>query len=96
MRIYISGPMSGLPENNYPAFHAEAKRLRALSFVVENPAENLGPDSASWQWYMRRAVAQLVTCDAIHLLPGWSTSRGARVEYELARALGMDIYGSKA
>ncbi len=31
-RIYLSGLMSGLPELNFPAFHAEAARLRALGF----------------------------------------------------------------
>ena len=38
-RIYLSGPMSGLPELNFPAFHAEAARLRALGFEVVNPAD---------------------------------------------------------
>jgi len=28
-RLYLCGAMSGLPEKNYPAFHAEAARLRA-------------------------------------------------------------------
>ncbi|MWK56955.1 DUF4406 domain-containing protein, partial [Pseudomonas otitidis] len=27
-RIYLSGPMSGLPDENRPAFNAEATRLR--------------------------------------------------------------------
>ena len=39
MKIYLSGPMSGLPENNYPAFHAAARRLRAEGHLVVNPAE---------------------------------------------------------
>ena len=30
-RIYIAGPMSGLPDLNYPAFNAMAERLRALA-----------------------------------------------------------------
>ncbi|MCY1527250.1 hypothetical protein D9M68_623110 [compost metagenome] len=43
-RIYLAGPMTGLPEFNYPAFHAEAARLRALGYQVENPAENQAQD----------------------------------------------------
>ena len=39
MRVYISGPMSGLPELNFPAFHAAAASLRAKGLDVVNPAE---------------------------------------------------------
>ena len=37
--IYVSGPMSGLPDLNFPAFHAAAAELRALGHTVVNPAE---------------------------------------------------------
>lgn len=90
-RIYIAGPMTGLPDFNYPAFHAEAARLRAQGFHVENPAENPAPACGSWAGYMRLAIAQLVTCDAICLLPGWSTSRGASIEHGLAVHLGLAV-----
>ncbi|WP_457825134.1 DUF4406 domain-containing protein, partial [Staphylococcus aureus] len=33
-RIYVAGPMSGLPELNFPAFHAAAAELRAQGFDV--------------------------------------------------------------
>jgi hypothetical protein len=32
LRVYVSGPMSGLPEFNFPAFHAVAAALRAKGF----------------------------------------------------------------
>lgn len=86
-RIYIAGPMTGLPDLNYPAFHAEAARLRAIGFRVENPAEN--QQQCDWQSYMRVAIAQLVKCDAIALLPGWQSSRGALIENGLAVSLGI-------
>ena len=38
-RLYLSGPMTGLPENNYPAFHEAARTLRAEGHKVVNPAE---------------------------------------------------------
>lgn len=89
LRIYIAGPMTGLPEFNYPAFNAEARVWRARGFEVENPAE--GPDLPSWAAYMRRALRQLLTCDAICLLPGWTTSKGATVEWLVASVLGLQM-----
>lgn len=91
VRIYIAGKMTGLPGNGYAAFNAEAARLRALGYHVENPAENPEPPCKSWEGYMRMAVRQLATCDEIHILPGWQTSKGANIEVGLAHALGMKI-----
>lgn len=42
MRIFISGPMTGLPDHNFPAFEAAAKRLRDDGHFVINPAELSG------------------------------------------------------
>ena len=39
MRIYCSGPMTGLPDGNIPAFNAVAEGLRAKGHFVINPAE---------------------------------------------------------
>jgi hypothetical protein len=61
--------MTGLPDLNYPAFHAEAARLRALGYTVENPAENVPPNPPSWENYMRLGLRQMLACDALVLLP---------------------------
>jgi hypothetical protein len=89
LRIYIAGPMTGLPDYNYPAFNAEARVWRCRGFEVENPAE--GPELPSWAAYMRRALRQLLTCEAIVLLPGWTRSKGATVEWMLASLLGLQM-----
>ncbi|MCJ1887384.1 DUF4406 domain-containing protein [Pseudomonas sp. LA21] len=89
-RIYLAGPMTGLPEFNYPAFHAEAARLRQLGYHVENPAE-INPEGGDWAACMRRDIPQLIACDTIALLPGWDKSKGARLEYHVATELGMQV-----
>jgi hypothetical protein len=91
IRVYISGPMTGLPAVNFPAFHAEAARLRALGFHVEIPAENSAPPRGTWKGWMRLSIAQIVTCDRVHMLPGWEGSRGAVIEHRLAKDIGIEV-----
>lgn len=92
MRIYVAGPMTGLPNLNFPAFHAAAAQLRAEGHQVVNPAEINADPAAEWAACMRADIRELMTCDAVFLLPGWEKSRGATLEHHIAMALGMEIY----
>lgn len=85
LKLYLAGPMSGLPESNYPAFHAAAAELRAAGYEVLNPAETDLPSDTPWIVFMAAGISQLATCDGIALLPGWQESKGARFEYYLAK-----------
>lgn len=90
MIVYIAGPMTGLPENNYPAFYAAEEALTAAGHAVLNPARNgtiVG--SNAWQQYMRPSIAQVLQAEAVALLPGWVNSRGATLERRIATALGL-------
>ena len=98
--IYISGPMSGYPDANRPAFFAAQDRLqRAYSgheHCFINPAqldayEPLG-EGATWYQYLRRDIPHLVKCTAIVVIEGWRQSRGAQLEVYIGRALGMPIF----
>lgn len=91
-RIYLSGGMSGLPDNNRPAFHAEAARLRAQGHYVVNPAEIDLDEGATWSDYMRAdLVAMLSECNTLVMLQGWEQSKGANLEWLIAKALGFEI-----
>ena len=93
--IYLSGPMTGIPGLNFPAFHAEAARLRALGYSVENPAE-LNPDpDVPWHACMRADLKALLDCDAVALLPGWQKSVGAHLEMHVAHRVGIEIVEAK-
>jgi len=39
MHLYITGPMTGIPQFNIPAFDAAAAALRSQGYDVTNPAE---------------------------------------------------------
>lgn len=88
-RLYLCGPMSGLPDYNYPAFHAAAALLREIGYKVTNPAENGLPPDAPWSDHMRADIKAMMDCDAVAVLPEHERSRGAMVEVNLARILGM-------
>ena len=90
-RVYISGPMTGIPEYNYPAFFAAEEVLLRAGYDVENPAKNPDPTPKTWENFMRMAVRQLMDCDGVVLLPGWLESKGALVEVNLAKMIGMRV-----
>lgn len=90
-RVYISGPMTGLPDLNFPAFNSAAALLEARGFEVANPAR-LNPDpSTSWAACMRVDIKALCDCDTLALLPGWEQSSGAHLEMHIAHRIGMRI-----
>lgn len=90
-RIYISGPMTGLPDLNFPAFYAAASLLRERGAEVVNPAE-VNPDAGmSWEQCMRADIKALCDCTALALLPGWERSKGAHLELHIAHRLGLRI-----
>lgn len=92
-RVYISGPMTGIPDWNYPAFNEAAARWRAAKWHVENPAENFGGRTdLPYHVNIREDINQLLRVDAIALLPGWSKSRGARFELRVAQMLELEVY----
>lgn len=91
IRIYVAGPMTGLPEFNYPAFRAAAEELRDLGYDVEDPSTNVNPTPGDYHGWLRAGLAQLIWCNAVALLPGWEASGGARLEVAVGATLGMRV-----
>lgn len=91
MKIYISGPITGLDHQTaFANFDRAEKMLRDLGFDPVNPMKASGLDSDinhSWEEYMKADIALLLGCDAIYLLNGWESSRGATIELNIAEPL---------
>ena len=93
--VYVAGPMTGIPEFNYPAFNSAALMLAGRGYEVLNPvtaeSENDTGAPQTWEWYMRRALRMVSEADGIALLDGWEASRGATLEVHVGRALGLTV-----
>ncbi|MQB55041.1 DUF4406 domain-containing protein [Rahnella sp. RcJ3] len=89
MKVYIAGPMTGLPHFNRPAFKRAAINLSFEKHVPLNPA--ILPDGLTEADYMAIGLTMLQRAEAIYLLTGWQFSAGARAEHALALKLGLEV-----
>ena len=91
MRIYISGKISGREDIARREFLIAKRHVESLGHDAVNPFENgLGVDD-TWERHLAVDIVNLLQCDALCQLPGWEDSRGARLEYEIAKLHGLDI-----
>lgn len=92
--IYICGPMTGIKDVNYSRFNAAANRMQLLGWEVKNPADNaaLNIESGEWVKFIYAGLYQLLQCQAIYLLKDWRQSKGARIEFNLACDLKMELH----
>ena len=91
MKVYLAGKVTGTPiQEAFVKFNTAEFRLRRAGYVVVNPLRLV---SQRWDWRkcMEKCIAELVQCDAIHLLPDWAESKGAKLEYHIAQELKLKI-----
>lgn len=85
MKVYISGAITNNP--NYKEEFAKAEEL-----LKRNGCEPVNPvdeEGKTWSEYMRRDIKLLCDCDAIYQIKGWEKSCGAKLENDIAKALGL-------
>lgn len=100
LRVYIAGPMSGIPDYNFPEFARITKKYRDMGHTVFSPAENdflrYGKDFLEHpeRFDLRRTISDdcrwlIEFADVIVVLPDWKLSKGVAVERALANFLGL-------
>jgi hypothetical protein len=90
MKIYVIGPVTGHDDLNVPAFEKARLMLSEAGYRPLIPHDFVAED-ADWQQAMRRSIETLAKADGVAYLDGWQKSRGARIEWKLARDLGIEV-----
>ena len=89
MKIYIAGPMTGLPDYNRAAFYLASDNLKEQGHSPKHTAWMV--DGLDRTDYMRNSIQLMLTCEAIYLLSGWENSLGSKVEKSIADVCGLQI-----
>lgn len=91
-RLYISGPVTGVENDNIPAFTAAAHRILDSGFGNTARIPHMFVDEDDdWPTAMRKSIHELTSgvYDGLALLPGWEQSKGACLEKQVAEACGI-------
>lgn len=95
MKIYISGKMRGLPEEeSRELFKSAENYLIELGHDVINPwdsEDEKNEKCRDWDDYILYDLQILKTCDAIFMLSNWQDSDGAKCEHAFASGRHMKI-----
>lgn len=92
-KIYISGKISGLDIEEAKRIFKEAKELmEAKGYIAVTPFDvsETKPEK-TWSDYMLEDIKEIFTCDGLYMLNNWGQSKGARVEYAIAKEMNLFI-----
>jgi hypothetical protein len=89
-RLYVSGPMSGYPDSNYPAFYLAADMLQGYGYETVNPAD-VGAEGGQYTDLLKKDILLLLDCEGVAVLEGWWASRGAQAEVGIAGIIGLPV-----
>lgn len=94
MKIYISGPISGVLDYKEKFDQAE-KHLKEKypNAEIINPTMIVLPSSCTHEDYMKIDFMLLDLADAVYFMQGWDLSKGCNQEYGYAMAKDLIILG---
>ena len=97
-KIYISGKIKG-NKQWVEQFNDAEFRLKN-EWIVFNPVTIIKKfklpypnpyDEKNYKYILANDLMILCECDAIYMLKNWLSSTGANIEYQFAKAIGLEI-----
>jgi hypothetical protein len=91
MRIYIAGPVHGVP------YSEAVERFKAAEQYLygrgDNPVNPMKMFDVSWsqEKLMRTATPNIFDCDGVYMLHGWKADTRSKLEHFIALKLGIKI-----
>ena len=94
-KIYIAGKVTGLPRREtFLKFKKAELAVAASGFSAINPIEVVNDENALWNVAMKACIKALIDCDAVLFLPCFINSKGAQIEFELAKDMDIKVFHS--
>lgn len=92
MKLYICGPVTGYSDLNLPTFEYAAEQLQEMGLEAVIPHSFVPPD-ARHNDAMRLCISRLCEgdIDGLVVLPGFTDSRGSRLEIDVADGLDIPV-----
>lgn len=94
-RCYISGQISGIEDIAESIFESAEEVVSKLGYIPVNPMKIEHNHDKSWESFMREDIIKLMKCQVVYVLRNWRNSKGATIEVNLAKDLGIDIIFQK-
>jgi hypothetical protein len=105
MKLYLSGPIMHDPDHRANFLRA-AECVREAGYVPINPIDvpagcggacadsgrAVLPSGHTWECYLKYDLVELLKCDGIMMLNGWTASQGARLELHIAASVGLSVH----
>ena len=95
-RVYIAGKVTGLSRITvYYNFEEEEKLLINSGYNILNPVKKC---KSNWSYFRCMVVCifyLIFYCNKISLLSNWQDSKGAKIEYKIAKFLNYDVINNK-
>ena len=90
MRTYIAGAITNNPDYIEHFLNGSVDVVN-MGLTPVNPIELEHNHDKTWSSYMKECLSCLLKCEAIYMLRSWENSEGAKIEYNLAKSLGLKI-----